>query len=483
VLRSGDEPDESALEAQERARMRAGRKRWLTGERGARRTRRGSRGVGAAPVAAADEAGSTGEGDGAFTRGRGRYRPGRGHTDPGIDIDLVVADADALVVARPDRPRAARDPVHKGPRARRIVAPPTAAGAALAAREEELPMPQRRAPNTVSMPPDHGDDEVDDEEESPPSTAPPRVSPTQAHLPSAGSRAGLDVDGGQSGGNRGGRARGESSPASITVPPEWEAAKTLKEKLLLRAAIRHAVRDLVRPYMNRPSFADDVYHGEANSAVLFRKVIERTFGCSKQQAKWLLTKRLPPKQGRTPTVATPVAATSPTWPPAGAAAAAAAADDITPTPPAPATAPRKRRVRLDDLILVICCRARSNVHHSIGRTVVKAWSAGAAFDAPLNTGEEDDNGVAVAPLTTKSDKAKWWLRGRRYLMTVRGRKGFVEAFRAFKNNVGRTDATPSRLRVEKKDGGFGVQVYGDRLVATRAHLAWISVKVRVHPHP
>ena len=344
-------------------------------------------------------------------------------------------------------------------------------------------MPQRRAPNTVSMPPDHGDDEVHDEEESPPSTAPPRVSPTQAHLPFAGSRAGLDVDGGHSGGGRGGRARGESSPASITVPPEWEAAKTLKETLLLRAAIRHAVRDRVRHYMNRPSFADDVFHGEADSAVHCRTDIERTFECSKQQAKWLLTKRLPPKQGRTPTVGTPVAATLPTGPPAGAGAAAAAADDIAPTPPAPATAARKRRVRLDDLIPGICCRARSNVHHSIGRTVVKAWSAGAAFDAQLNTGEEDDNGVAVAPLTTKSDKARWWLRGRRYSKTVRGRKGFVEAFRAFKNNVGRTDATPGRVRVEKKDGGSGVQVDGDQLVATRAQLACISVKVCVHPQP
>ena len=151
MLRSGDEPAESALEAQERDRMRAGRQRWFTEERGARRTRRGSRGVGAAPVAAAHGDGSTGEGDGASTRGRGRHRPGRGHTDPGVDIDLVVADADALVVARPDRPRAARVPVHKGPRARRTVAPPTAAGAALAAREEELPLPQRRAPNTVSI--------------------------------------------------------------------------------------------------------------------------------------------------------------------------------------------------------------------------------------------------------------------------------------------------------------------------------------------
>ena len=135
--------------------------------------------------------------------------------------------------SRPDRLRAARVPVNKGSRARRTVAPPTAAGAALAAREEGLPLPQRRAPNTVSMPPDHGDDEVDDEEEAPPSTAPLRVSPTQAHLPSAGSRAGPDVDGGHSGEGRDGRARGGSSPAFITVPPEWEAAKKLEENLLL----------------------------------------------------------------------------------------------------------------------------------------------------------------------------------------------------------------------------------------------------------
>jgi len=54
--------------------------------------------------------------------------------------------------------------------------------------------------------------------------------------------------------------------------------KTLKEKLLRRAAIRHAVRDRVRRNMNRPSFSDDVYNGVANSAVLFRKTIERKFG-------------------------------------------------------------------------------------------------------------------------------------------------------------------------------------------------------------
>jgi len=114
---------------------------------------------------------------------------------------------------------------------------------------------------------------------------------------------------------------------------------------------------------------------------------------------------------------------------------------------------------------------------------VKAWSAGSAFDAPLNTGGKDDNGVPVPPLTTRTEKAKWWLRGRRYLMTVRGRKEFVEAYRAFKNNVGRTSPSPGRARVENMTGGSCVHVGGDRLVATRAQLACISVKVRVHLRP
>ena len=38
-------------------------------------------------------------------------------------------------------------------------------------------------------------------------------------------------------------------------------------------------------------------------------------------------------------------------------------------------------------------------------------------------------------------------------MTVPGRKGFVEADRAFKNNVGRTITSPGCARVEKKTGG------------------------------
>ena len=479
---SSGEADEPAMDAQERARMRAGRKRWFTEHRGTRGARRGPCGVGGATEGVV----STREATAApmrQRRGRGAGRPGRGRTDPGVDIDLVVADADALVLARPDRPRAARVPVHKGPRARTTVPPPTAAGAALAAREEDIPLPRRRPTNTASMAANHLDEEVDDEEEAPPSSAPAGISRTHLHLPSAAARASPELGGSHSDRGRPAQLRTGRKPPAITIPPEWEQAKSLKEKLLLRAAIRHAVRDRVRHYMNSPSFADDVYHGEADSAVMFRKAIERTFGCSKQQARWLLTKRLPPNEGRMARVAAPAGATSPTVPPPGAPAASTDADATAPTPPAPATAPRKRRVRLDDPIQGICCRARSNVHHSIGRTVVKAWSAGSTFDAPLNTNEEDDNGVPVPPLTNRTEKAKWWLRGRRYFMTVRGRKGFVEAYRAFKNTVGRTHTSPGRARVAKKTGGSGVEVDGDRLVATRAQLAWISVKVRMHLRP
>jgi len=43
---------------------------------------------------------------------------------------------------------------------------------------------------------------VDSEEKAPPSNAPPPVSPTLAHLPSAGSRASPDVDWGHSTGRQ-----------------------------------------------------------------------------------------------------------------------------------------------------------------------------------------------------------------------------------------------------------------------------------------
>jgi len=75
------------------------------------------------------------------------------------------------------------------------------------------------------------------------------------------------------------------------------------------------------------------------------------------------------------------------------------------------------------------------------------------------------------------------LRGRRYLMTVRGRQGFVEAYRAFKIRVGRKSTTPGCSRSEKKCGSFCVKVDGDRSVGTRSRLAWISVKVRVKNVP
>ena len=280
---SNGEADEPAMDAQERTRMRAGRKRWFTEHRGTRGARRPSRGVGGANEGDVNIR----EGAAAPTRQRrvrGAGHPGHGHTDPGVDIDFVVAPADALLLARPDRPRAARVPLHKGPRARTTVPPPTAAGAALATREEDLPFPRRRPTKTASNAANHLDEEVDDEEEAPTLSAIARISRTHVHLPSAAARASPELGGSHSYRGRTALLRTGRNPPAITVPPEWEEAKTPKEKLLLRAAIRHAVRDQVRYYMNTASFTDDVYRGEADSEVLLRKAIERTFGRSKQQA-------------------------------------------------------------------------------------------------------------------------------------------------------------------------------------------------------
>jgi len=48
--------------------------------------------------------------------------------------------------------------------------------------------------------------------------------------------------------------------------------------------------------MNNPSYADDVYRGEVDSTILLRKAVQRTFACAPQEAAWVLTQRLPPKQ-------------------------------------------------------------------------------------------------------------------------------------------------------------------------------------------
>jgi len=124
----------------------------------------------------------------------------------------------------------------------------------------------------------HLDEEVDDEEEAPPSSAPARISRTHLHLPSAAARASPELGGSHSDRGRPAQLRTGRKPPAITILPEWEQAKSLKEKLLLPAAIRRAVRDRVRYYMNSPSFADDVYHGEADSAVLLRKSIPTNVG-------------------------------------------------------------------------------------------------------------------------------------------------------------------------------------------------------------
>ena len=133
--------------------------------------------------------------------------------------------------------------MQKGPRARDTVAPPTAASAALAAREDELPLLQRRTPNTVSLAAEHGDQEEDNEEEAPPSSAPAGLSRRKDNLLSLASLRSPNVAGGRSGLGRSAPLQTGSGFPAITIPAEWDVAKSIKEKLALRAAIFHAVRD------------------------------------------------------------------------------------------------------------------------------------------------------------------------------------------------------------------------------------------------
>jgi len=245
LVRSGNEADDSLLVAQEHARMRTCRRRWFTEHVRPWDARRGSldvRRTTEKDFAAAEREGAPSH----QRRGRGTGSPGRGQTDPGVDIFILVSDADALVLARPDRPRAAHVPVQKGPRDPTSVALATAACAALAAREEDLPMPQRRPPSNASLAADHGDQKEDDEEEAPPSSGPAGSSRRPDHFPSRAARPSRNVGGSRSGLGRSAPLQTGSGPSSITIPAEWEGAKSLKEKLVLRAAILHAVRDHVR---------------------------------------------------------------------------------------------------------------------------------------------------------------------------------------------------------------------------------------------
>jgi len=124
------------------------------------------------------------------------------------------------------------------------VAPPTAACAALAAREQELPLLQRRPPNNVSQAADHGNQEEDDEEGAPPSSAPAGLSRRKDHLLPRAALRSRNVGGGRSGFGRSAPLQTGSGLPAITIPAEWELAKSIKEKQVLRAAICHTVRDL-----------------------------------------------------------------------------------------------------------------------------------------------------------------------------------------------------------------------------------------------
>jgi len=136
-------------------------------------------------------------------------------------------------------------------------------------------------------------------------------------------------------------------------------------------------------------------------------------------------------------------------------------------------------VRLHDLVRGVCYRARSNLHHAIGRVAARAWVAGARFDEPIDEEEADENDEDLDDATTNERKAAWWLRGRRYMMTERGRKEFLQAFRVFKHTVRATNSAADDA--ETGDAAVADQAADDGNVvhAWRAHLAWISAKVRV----
>jgi len=495
----GAATEDAALMVAERARMRAGRKRWFTEVRDSRRAEDTDEHVGGPSrddgsfqdarrrrggKRSHDFAAGGGDGDTQLGGASGRRRR---DPDAGSHGDLIRPDAVGL--SRPNRPKASRVPENRGPRARASVPPPSVAGAALAARELGIQLP-RRLPATVAAATVQDRPEEDEEEDAPPSaragTSAARGGDAPPVTGAGGGRATRGLAGGCSG-----RSRLASVP-TIDVPPELSAAVTSEQKISLRAAIRHSVRERVRHYMSRPAFADDVYHGDKDASILFRKAVERTFGCSAKQAMWLLTQRLPAKLNRgrgdveRPPPSLPCLAPPPETPDGAGSQAQMPPSPV--TQPAIATA-TKTRVRRSDLVRGICYRARSNVHHAIGRATARAWMGGAGFDDPVVTEDVDVSGKRLDPLTSIELKAQWWLRGRRYLMTVRGRGGFLEAFRVFKTMVSCASDPEESLGEEREEAGEGAENAaideGDQtvVVAWRAQLAWMSAKVRTWAYP
>lgn len=404
-------------------------------------------------------------------------------TDPGEQSH--IPDGDALSGARPERPKSARVPVRRGPRARSAVPPPTAAGAALEAREDGLSLPRRSAGSTASV-----DQLQDDDGRGRPPDARQFVGTgigVDARPSTDAASNGTLGDSVEGGSHRRAATRG----TGVVAPPEWAAAATSEDKLALRAAVRHNVRDRVRHYMHRPAFADDVYHGEGDVSILFRKAVQRTFECSPSQATWVLAQRLPSKTGRwknntstpalTPTTAQP--------PPEGndgttsPSPTRASANGTNGEANASAEPPPDARVRNNDLVRGICYRARSNLHHAIGRATTRAWMAGATFDTVVNSGGNEEDAQPPQPLTSNAAKAEWWLNGRRYLMTVRGRKGFIEAFRVFKSIVSKRRDAEDETDADNDNATSADEGDGNVLPAWRAQVAWVSAKVRLDHHP
>ena len=419
----------------------------------------------------------------------------------GDEIDLIVLDAEAVVLSNPRRPKSVRVPLSAGARARSTIPPPITAAASLAAREKNLPPPRRRPPATASLEEAneaHDGDVEDDSQLLPQASPAPRAVGMLAGarpraLEGAGGRTPASPDrrpsaaasGGATSAAACGAARCSADAAgskqvssaitALISPPQWAAATSLEEKLILRAAIRHYFRDRVRHYMKNQSLADDVYYGEVDSPILFREAVQRTFDCAPQEAAWILTQRLPPKRRRRPS-----SAAAPTTSPLPPSTALDSSEGAGASPPSTAvTLAAKPRVRLQDFVRGMCYRVRSNLHHAIGRATARAWVAGTRFDEPIDEEEADENDEDLDIATTSERKAACWRRGRRYMMTVRGRKGLLQAFRVFKHTFRATSSATDDT--ETGDAAVDHQAADDGSVvhAWRAQLAWISAKVRV----
>lgn len=116
-----------------------------------------------------------------------------------------------------------------------------------------------------------------------------------------------------------------------------------------------------------------------------------------------------------------------------------------------------------DAVASTLSKHRSNVIAAVSTAVTRAWKVAADWRR-LPTA----NAAAQAADSAEQDAGRWWLRGRRYLLTVRGRHAVVSAVAEFCRTVGADDR-------------FLSDVHAGHPVCrvTRAQVAFVCSKVRL----